>query len=302
MAAALGADRVIVSQGTILAGKAGAAPTLPEIQSLNTIRNLASDAVGFFGAGNAQYPGYRYQSTDQNGKVHYQYGAAIAELRTRLSAIETVARQDNGFRSKTVATLARNALQQNTWDHLLDQGSAQSRYSALFATINNIAEMSTAPAQPTQTEETLYGSVKQAQQSIQGLKTSLKGVTVADTEAKVQQKIKDLQADIAAIPGWQKVLVVGLARKASLNNQIKDLQNKLATLKAAKPDTQITQLSSTARQAYEVGQNGWKVRNVEEADAYATEASPVINEARGIGRKAVQDANHIQALRKKLNQ
>ena len=300
LATALSADRVVISNGAVQAGQSAVARNLPEIKSLSAIRSLSQDALGYFGTGNAQYPGIRYQSTreDKDGNVRttYNFGQAITDLRIRLQAIASVAGTQDDFQSKTVARLATQAVNQNNWDYMLDNGTAQSRYAALFATVQNISELSITPEQPAATEATLYGSVNDARKAIQGLESTLASPATKTAETRAGARVSALKKQIETIPTWQKFALVGLFRKGNLEGQIRDIQSQLATLKSARPQESLKNLSSMAARAYEVGQSGAGADSIDEARKYADEASPLANQVRTLGNQATGEANAIRRL------
>ena len=305
LASALAADRVVISNRAVIAGKAAVARELPDIKSMNVINRLASDALGYFGTGNSQYPGVRYQSTytDREGQEHirYNYGQAIADLRVRLSAIQSMASSYDDFQSKTIARMADMALTQNNWDYVMDNGTSQSRYAALLATIQNISQLSVAPAHPSETETTLHGSVNAARDSVRQLESALLDPGVRTAQGRTQTRVSELRKQIEAIPMWQKVLLVGLAKKGSLEGQIRNLQGGLQTLEKANPKASLEQLSSTAARAYEVGQSGARAQDLGAAQKYADEADPVTREARNLGNQAQNQAETVRTLLRNLS-
>ncbi len=305
LASALAADRVVISNRAVVAGQAAVARELPEIKSLLTIHRLSADALGYFGTGNSQYPGVRYQSEyrDSSGELRtrYNYGQAIADLRVRLSAIQSLASSYDDFQSRTIARMADMALSQNNWDHAFDNGTAQSRYAALFATIQNISQLSMPPAHPSDTEKSMNGSVNAARDAVRQLESALLDPGVRTAQGRTQSRVSDLRKQVEAIPMWQKVLLVGLARKSHLEGQIRDLQGGLQTLEKANPKARMEELATTAARAYELGQRGAQAQDIGAAQKYADEAAPVTREARTIGIGARNEADTVQKLLRTLS-
>ncbi|MEB3204938.1 MAG: hypothetical protein VKP57_09585 [Candidatus Sericytochromatia bacterium] len=304
LAQALAADQVRLSQGAIVPGKAPVAGNLPEIKALRAVNRLAEDAMGFFGTGNAQYPGARYQQTyrDSHGNVRtrYLFGQAIQDLRVRLDAIRSLAASYDDFQSRTIARMAETALRQNNWDHAMDNGTAQSRYAALFATVHNIAQTSVTPAQPAETQKALGDVVARARQAIGGLEGALADPATIGAEARAADKVRAIRQDVAAIPAWQKVLLVGLIRQGAMNGKIKGIERDLATLKAANPGARLDELANLAARAWEVGQQGSEASTLDEADRFAREADLIRRETDQVRRRSDDQAEAIQKLLKTL--
>lgn len=304
LAQALTNDQVRLSQGAIVPGKAPVAGQLPEIKALRAINRLAEEAVGFFGTGNAQYPGPRYQQSyrDSQGNIRtrYLFGQAITDLRTRLEAIRSVAASYDDFQSRTIARMAETALRQNNWDYALDNGTAQSRYAALFATVHNIAQTSVTPAQPAETQKALGDVVSRARQAIAGLEGAVQDPATKGAESRAADKVNTIRKDVEAIPTWQKVLLFGLIRKGSMQGRIKDIERDLATLKAANPGARLDELATLAARAWEVGQQGAEAASLEQAERFAREAEPVRKEADQVRRRSDDQTEAIRKLLKTI--
>ncbi|MEB3186717.1 MAG: hypothetical protein VKP72_04675 [bacterium] len=305
LASALAADKVVISNGAVRAGQSARARELPEIKSLTAINRLASDALGFFGTGNPQYPGLQYQSTyeDKEGnlRTRYNFGQAIADLRVRLSAISSLASSYDDFQSQTVARMANQSLAQNNMDYLLDNGTAQSRYAALYSTIQNIAQMSVAPAHPSATEARLEGSVVAAAGAVDKLRGALAAPEVKSADARASAHVKSLNQQIAAIPTWQKFLLVGLFKKGSLEGQIRDVNAQLQVLKSANPGLRQDELAENAARMYELLQSGAQASSIDAARQYENQAAPIINRSAAISNSAGSDAASIRTLIGTLN-
>lgn len=304
LAQALAADQVRLSQGAIIPGKAPVAGQLPEIKALRAINKLAEDAVGFFGTGHAQYPGPRYQQSyrDSQGNIRtrYLFGQAIQDLRVRLEAVRSLAASYDDFQSRTIARMAETALRQNNWDHAMDNGTAQSRYAALFATVHNIAQTSVTPAQPAETQKALGEVVSRARQAIGGLEGAVSDPATTGAEARAADKVRAIRQDAAAIPTWQKVLLVGLIRKGALNGRIKDIERDLATLKAANPSARLDELATLAARAWEASQQGAEATTLDQAERFARDADPIRRETDQVRRRSDDQTEAIRKLLKTL--
>lgn len=300
MAQALASDRVRLSQGAIVPGKAPVAGHLPEIKALRAINRLAEDAIGFFGTGNAQYPGPRYQQSyrdsEGNLRTRFLFGQAITDLRTRLEAIRSVAASYDDFQSRAIVRMAETALRQNSWDYALDLGTAQSRYAALFATVHNIGQTSATPAQPAETQKALGEVVSRARQAIADLEGAVQDPAAKGAESRTAERVRTIRKDMEAIPTWQKVLLFGLIRKGNMQGRIKDIEQDLATLKAANPGARLDELATLAAKAWEVGQQGAEAASLEQADRFAREADPVRKEADQIRRRSDDQTQSIRKL------
>ncbi len=301
LAAALGNDQIVISNGFAQARKPGQAPDMPELRIMKSIHEISGEAMTF---GGPQYPAWRYQETrersDGSTYTYYHWREAIADLRSKLSAIEAVASNQTDFRSKTIADMARNAMWQNNWSELLDDGTSRSRYAALYVAVQSINSMSKVPPQPVDSVNGMFSAVNGAKGAIDGLRNTMKDPGVVSADEKARSKASSLRQAAQSIPWWQYLLIFGFFKKMSLNNQAKKVEENLAVLKAANPDNFEGQLTDTARKAYETSQTAWNAKNIDDAQALANSAGPIQNEATGISNGASGQAKKIQDLLKTI--
>jgi hypothetical protein len=303
LAAALASDSVVISGGYISAKAPGKPVDMPEIRTMASIHEISKDYSLF---GSPQYPGWKYQETRsrQDGSTYtvYHWREAISELQAKLQAIRAVAGNQNDFRSKTIASMADTAIRQNFWAEFLDEGSSRSRYSALYVAVQSINQMSEVPPQPIQSVDGMAGAVNGAKGAVDGLRSTMKDPGVMSAEAKTQAKAAEFRQKAQNIPWWHFLLIFGFFEKSGLNNKAKKVEEQLAVLKAANPDSLELQLSETARKAYETSQQSWVAKNIDDAQALANAANPIAAEAGGISKSAQGQASKIQELLKTISQ
>ncbi|MBM3275152.1 MAG: hypothetical protein FJZ00_08355 [Candidatus Sericytochromatia bacterium] len=306
LAAAIGRDQVVIS-GNAVAAKQPALPAdLPEIRTLESIRQISSGGLGLFGM---YYPGWQYERTrtrsDGSTYTDYDWAAACSELRAKLSSVQAVARHSEGARAKAIDRAAGSAIASHTFgavlDILFDTRAGRSDYQALRAALNNIHEMAATPAQPAVTVDRVNGAVGTAQSAIGGLRQAAGNPGSKSAEAEVQAKAADLRQKAQNIPVWQFILIFGFFRKMSFNNQAKRLEEQLAVLKAANPDALTQRAADLARQAYEVGRQAGAARSVDDGFALENSSKPIIAGADGVRKDAQAQAEKINALFKTLS-
>ncbi|MBM3260218.1 MAG: hypothetical protein FJY99_10780 [Candidatus Sericytochromatia bacterium] len=182
----------------------------------------------------------------------------------------------------------------------MDNGTAQSRYAALFATVHNIAQTSVTPAQPAGTQRALGEVVSRARQAIGGLEGAVSDPATTGVEARAADKVRAIRQDAAAIPTWQKVLLVGLIRKGTLNGRIKDIERDLATLKAANPSARLDVLATLAARAWEASQQGAEATTLDQAERFARDADPIRRETDQVRRRSDDQTEVISKRLKTL--
>jgi hypothetical protein len=318
LANALSNDSVVVSSGAINAQKPGSVPHLGVIDSLNSIHTISGEALGW---GDPNYPGWQYQETKyrtktgyqdvahthKNGTVYYKsepytyqesyvtyrWGSAIQDVRARLQAIQAVAGQSNDSSMRAIANIASNALNQNNWEYMLDEGTAHSRYVALYISLQNINQLSNTPNQPDASVNNMNGAVLGAKTALSALNANLNNQAVrgSDAVSKLQaaiQQQKDLANNTSGF--WHPF------KKHDAENRATQLQKELNTLQGVDPTGLNNQLTSVARRDYETTQEAWGVNNLDGANRLQNDVQPVANDANNLKNQASDQANQVQDL------
>ncbi len=306
LAAAIGKDQVVISAGVVAARKPAAPADLPEIRTMRSVHQIASN-IAMFGA---IYPGWQYERTrtraDGSTYTDYDWGSACVELRARLESIKSVtAAMPGSARAKAIRDTASSALGAHTFgvvlDFLFDTRQGRSDYQALYSTLTNIQRMSQTPAEPAQTVETVGKAVAGAAGAVDGLRQAAGDPASKGAEEKARARAADLRQQAQTIPLWQFFLIFGFFKKMSLNGQAKKVEENLATLKAANPDALGQRAAELARQAYDIGTEAGTAKSLDDAFKLEADAKPIVTGSEGVRRDAQGQADKIKALFKALN-
>lgn len=309
LADALATDQVVISDGVIEKRAPGKPQDLPEIRTLRSVNQIAHQALGY---GSAQYPSWNYQYSRDTGRkdqygepiyeTAYRWGEAISDQRARLEAIETVTRNATDSTSKAIYSVAHTALQQYTWDRFLDNGTSQSRYVALHAAAQSIASMSVAPGEPATVVQGMFGRVEAGKGAIGGLQTTLANPATKGAVERAKDAAEKERAEAKAVPLWQKILIFGLFKSSSHNKAAKRYDEQAQALQQADPAKLRDQLAEGARDAYEVSQDSWTARDIEDARRLQDEANPVNGRLDQIKGTAQRQNEQISDLLKRLGE
>lgn len=304
-----GAPRAVVSQDAMNFSNRPI-PDLSVIRSMQNINSIAGDGLGYFTFDNM--PSYQYQSTrtrthkdgTQETYTVYNWGAAFADVRAKLTAIQAIAMNEPDGTSRQIAMMAQQALMQNNFEQMFDSGSNASRYVALSVCLRNIQQLTgDTPAQPSATVGNMKSAISNADATIGQLRGALANGTIADRglDAKVAARVKKDQDGVAAIPTWKKWAGVGLIQQHNFNSDAKDVQDELSAVRSANPDALAGRLNDDRQRANGVVGQAFGVRSMDDARSLASAASPVTSDANGITNQAAGLRDKINDLIKRLN-
>lgn len=299
-----------VSQGDSASFSSRPIIDLSSIRSLQNINDITSQGLGYFTYDNM--PSFQYQSTrtrnnkdgTQTSYTVYNWGAAFADVRAKLTAISAIAGNEPDNTCRQIAQMATMALMQNNFEQALDTGSNASRYVALSVALRNIQTLTNdTPAQPSATVNSMNNAINGAQGTINDLRRQLADGTISsrDLDAKVAAKVKADNDGVAAIPTWKKFAGVGLVQQHNFNSDAKAVQEDLAAIKGANPDALQGRLNQDKQRAGGVQQQASNVRYIEEARALANSASPVKGDAKAVDGEAGGLRDKVNDLIKRLN-
>jgi hypothetical protein len=285
-------------------------PDISAIRTLQNVNNIASQGLSYFTFDNM--PTYQYQDTrtrtrkdgSQYTQTTYNWGAAFADVTAKLSAISAITGNENDPHCQEISRLASQALNVNSWEHMLDAGTAATRYLGLSNTLREIQQLTNdTPEQPGVTVNRMDGSIAGADANINDLRRALNDPTVkaSDLDQKVQAKIAADHAKAKAIPFWHYLLLFGLFEKGGANGDASDLQNNLSTVRQANPDQLATRLAADKSRANDVVQQATSVRTLDGARGVSQAAKPVTDDANAIKGQAEDQRNHINDLIKSLS-
>ncbi|HEY9723370.1 MAG TPA: hypothetical protein V6D47_15270 [Oscillatoriaceae cyanobacterium] len=302
LANALSNDKVVITNGAVVAKAPGDAPTLADVNDMQHVHEITGQALTW---GGPEYPGYQYQTTkyDSNNQPYtsYNWGSAIQDIRARLDSVSTITEGSNDSASRSIHQIANTALEQNNWEYYLDEGTSHSRYIALYTALQNINQISDAPAQPGVTDKNVNDSVNSAEKALNDLKTTLgASSTKAITDAQVNAKVSDLRKAASSIPWWHYLLLFGFFQKHGDNSTADRLTQDLATLRSANPDAIGQPLPGLAKQAYDINTQSWNAKNLNDASTLQQNAQPVVKGANGVQSKANDTNNQVNDLSKTL--
>lgn len=305
LAGALGRDQVVVSGGIVQARQPAPPADLPALRTMKSVHSIAGQSLSL---GGAIWPSWRYQTTrtrsDGSTYTEYDWAAACTELRAKLEAIRSVTAQMPDARSKAIHDSARQAINSYNFgevmDFLFDGRKGRSDYAALYSTLSSIRRMSETPASPAETVEGLARSVGAAAGAVGNLRGAAGDPAAREAEQKARAKASELRQQAQSIPWWQFLLIFGFFRKMSLNGKAKQIEQNLATLQAADPDGAARKAADLARRAYEAGIKAGAAKNIDDAQALASDAAPVSKEAQALQRDLDGQAARIKALLKAI--
>lgn len=328
LANALANDQVVVRNGAVVAGPVGQVKDIPIIHTMNQVSDIANQALGW---GDPEYPGWQYQytayktyySNDQvahtrtDGSTYYttervkhtqaytayHWGEAIQDMRARLQSIVDVTSDNPDMHAQQIHTLAANALRQNDWEYWFDEGTAHSRYIAIYSAMQSINTLASGtPNQPTTSVNSMVNAVQGAKGKIGALQSSLNDPRTKSIVSDTQKRIAQEEAAAKKpTPLWAKITLIPwifYAISHSNHSGTADrLKQELATEQAANPSDLTSQLSTTARQTYDTTVNeAWPATTMEDANKLQVDANPIVNSANGIGNNANSQNQQVQDL------
>ncbi|MBM3269775.1 MAG: hypothetical protein FJZ01_19255 [Candidatus Sericytochromatia bacterium] len=305
LAGAMARDQVVVSAGIVAARRPSPPADLPEIRTLKSVHQIASN-IAMFGS---LYPGWQYERTrtrsDGSTYTDYDWGSACVELRSKLEAIRAITGNMPGnSRARAIYDTATRSINAHTFgavlDFLFDTRQGRSDYQALYSTLVSIQRMSDTPPEPAALVDATNKAVGGAAAAVAGLGRAAADPASQGAENKAASKAAELRQAAQAIPWWQYLLIFGFFKKMSLNNQAKKVEQNLATLKAANPQGLQDRAADLARQAYDIGNQAGGVNSIDAAFQLENSAKPVIAGSEGLRRDAQGQADRIQALFKAL--
>jgi hypothetical protein len=238
----------------------------------------------------------RVQKSRDVAYTSYAWGTAIQDVRARLQAIQAITAQSNDSSMRAMGNIASNALSQNNWEYALDEGTAHSRYVALYISLQNINQLSNAPNQPGTSVNNMNGAVVGAQTALGALKANLNNQALqgSDSVSKLQAAIQQ-QQDLANNTSgfWHPF------KKHAAENRASQLQKELNTLQGVDPTGLTNQLSTVERRDYETTQQAWGINTIDGASQLQNDSQSVSNDANNVKNQASDQANQVQDL---LNQ
>lgn len=231
----------------------------------------------------------------------YEWGTAIQDIRARLQSIQTVAQDEDDSTCRQIAAIAGQALQQNDWQYAMDEGTAHTRYIALYTALQNINTLAQAPGNPSDAANQMSQRVAAAKSSVDQLQQTMKDPGLKNAPTRAQTQIAAERKAAAAIPWWHYMLLFGFFQKSGHSDAADTLQQDLTNYQSADPSGLKDQVVNTERQAYDTAQQGWKVKNTSDAQTFDNSAAQVGQTADGIKQQADQQNGQVQDLLKRLN-
>ncbi len=297
-APSLASDAYIKSSAST-AGAPAYIPDIPAIRTLNNVNQIASEGLNGFNNG---LPSWEYQRTETHTRsdgsqyttTTYDWGAAFADVRSKLQAIASVAGGTNDSRCNQIANLANSALESNDWQYFLDEGSDESRYAQLQNTLNNIYTLTQdMPQEPQTTVNNMNGAVDNASKAIQDLRTTLKNptLTASNLPQKVQAKVDEYNQKANNIPWWHYLLLFGFFEKSGDHGTASRLQQDLSTVQTANPDQLQQQLDGIASKVPGVTQMAENTTTIDGASQLQETAQPVTDAANNVAGEATNENN-----------
>ncbi|HEY9724002.1 MAG TPA: hypothetical protein V6D47_18515 [Oscillatoriaceae cyanobacterium] len=333
LANALSNDQVVVRNGAVVPGPVGQVKDIPIIHTLDQVANVSHQALGW---GDPEYPGWQYQytaykteyetqqveHTRSDGSTYYtneqvkksvpytayHWGDAILDMRARLQSIADITSDNPDMHAQQIHSLATNALRQNDWEYWFDEGTAHSRYVAIYSSmqsINTLAEGT--PNQPTTSVNSMVNAVQGAKGKIGSLQSSLNDPRMKSIAADTQKRIAAEEAAAnKPTPLWAKITLIPWIFYAishhGHSSTADRLKQDLATAQAAKPTDLTSQLSGPARQTYDTTVNdAWPAQTIEDANKLQVAAAPITNSANTIGNNANNQNQQVQDLLKTVD-
>ncbi len=279
-------------------------PDIPAIRTLNSVNQIAGEGLNYFNDG---LPSWQYQNTETHTRsdgsqyttTTYDWGAAFADVRSKLQAIAGVAGGTDDSRCQQIANLANTALESNDWQYFLDEGSDASRYAQLQNTVNDIYTLTqNLPHEPQTTVTNMNGAIDSASNAIQDLRTTLKNptLTASNLPQKVQSKVDEYNQKASNIPWWHYLLLFGFFEKSGDHGTASRLQQDLSTVQSANPDQLQQQLDGIESKVPGVTQMAENTTTIDGASQLQDAAQPVTSAAKGVASTASSENNQGKDL------